>query len=230
MNHLHLMHPYNLSSLKFLSSRIFPIFAIDLKNEFNMQEIKKVTVFCASSAKVASKYFEATRQIGSILAGADIEVIYGGGAVGLMGQLADTIIEAGGIIRGIMPAFMEKVEWQHKGIHELILTKDMHERKKKFLEDTDALITLPGGCGTLEEVLEAITLKRLGVFVKPIIILNLDGYFDPLIEMLHRCIEEKFMRPEHHDIWTVIETPEQLINAIQQSPDWDHSAIDFAAV
>jgi len=195
-----------------------------------MKEIKKVTVFCASSAKVAPKYFEATTQIARILVAAGVEVVYGGGAVGLMGQLADTVIEQGGKITGIMPKFMRQVEWQHEGINELILTEDMHERKQKFLVDVDALITLPGGCGTLEELLEAITLKRLGIFIKPIIILNLDGYFNPLIEMLERCVQENFMRNEHRDIWTVIESPEELINAIHQSPDWEHSAIDFAAV
>lgn len=195
-----------------------------------MKKINKVTVYCASSAKLEAKYFEATQQIGTILAQHNITVIYGGGAVGLMGKLADTIIEQEGTIIGVMPRFMHQVEWQHEGITELILTKDMHERKKRFMEDTDALLALPGGCGTLEELLEAITLKRLGVFVKPIILFNQDGFYDPLIEMLNRCISEKFMRTVHRDIWTVIEHPEELIDAIHNAPDWDHSAIDFAAV
>jgi len=195
-----------------------------------MKKISKVTVYCASSAKLAPKYFESTQKIGEILAQHDITAIYGGGAVGLMGKLADTMIANNGKIIGIMPAFMKQVEWQHKGISELIVTQDMHERKKRFMEDTNALVTLPGGCGTLEELLEAITLKRLGVFIKPIIILNQDGFYDPLIEMLEKCISEKFMRTEHREIWTIINKPEELIEAIHNAPEWDHSAIDFAAV
>lgn len=195
-----------------------------------MKKNKKITVFCASSDKLEEKYFAATQWIGEILVEHDFTVIYGGGAKGLMGKLADTVIENKGTIIGIMPKFMQKVEWQHNGISELILTKDMHERKRKFLEDTDALVTLPGGCGTLEELLEAITLKRLGVFINPIIILNVDGYYDPLIAMLESCINEKFMRSEHREIWTVIQHPEELIDAINNAPVWKHSAIDFAAV
>lgn len=195
-----------------------------------MKNIQQVTVYCASSHKVASKYFEATQKIAEILVSNDIRVMYGGGGVGLMGRLADTVISNKGTIIGVMPKFMHQVEWQHTGISQLILTEDMHERKKKFLEDTDAVITLPGGCGTLEELLETITLKRLGVFIKPIIILNLDGYFNPLLEMLDACIDEKFMRAEHRNIWTVIQQPEDLINAIHDAPEWAHSAIDFAAV
>ncbi len=195
-----------------------------------MKEIKQVTVYCASSAKLADKYFDAAKRIGEVLVQHNVTVMYGGGAVGLMGKLADTVIENKGTIIGVMPSFMHQVEWQHKGINELILTEDMAARKKRFLQGTDALITLPGGCGTLEELMEAVTLKRLGVFIKPIIILNLDGFYDPLIEMLERCISEKFMREEHREIWTVIQQPEELIEAIKNAPEWDHSAINFAAV
>lgn len=195
-----------------------------------MKEIKTVTVYCASSAKIANKYFEATERIADILVNNDIAVRYGGGSVGLMGKLADTIVEKNGVITGIMPEFMHEVEWQHKRINHLIVTRDMHERKKLLMEDSDALISLPGGCGTLEELLEAITLKRLGVYTKPIIILNLDGFYDPLIEMLKRCIEEKFMRSVHGDMWTVIAHPEEIIEAILNAPHWNKSAINFAAV
>ena len=192
--------------------------------------IKKVTVFCASSDKIEQKYFDAAQRVAEILVANNVTVLYGGGAKGLMGKLADTIIEEQGTIIGVMPAFMREVEWHHEGITELLLVHDMHARKKRFLEDVDALIALPGGCGTLEELMEAITLKRLGVFVKPIIIYNQDAYYDPLIEMLERCIKENFMREEHSKIWTVIEQPEELMEAIKNAPDWDHSAINFAAV
>ena len=106
----------------------------------------------------------------------------------------------------------------------------MHERKAKFLENIDALIALPGGPGTLEELLEAITLKRLGQFTKPIIILNTNGYYDPLIQMLERCVEEKFLRPIHAEMWTFVHQPEEVMSAINQSMEWDENAISFAAV
>ncbi len=191
---------------------------------------KRVTVYCASSDKIDPKYFESTIAIAKILTEAKIGVVFGGGDKGLMGQLATTVVENGGKVTGIMPHFMREVEWQHKQVEDFIFVEDMSERKKQLLVDVDALIALPGGCGTLEELLEAITLKRLGKFIKPIIIFNQDGYYDPLVQMLERCIKEKFMRPEHRAIWSVITEPNQLLNAIEQAADWDESAIKFAAV
>ena len=192
--------------------------------------MKKITVYCASSDKIDQKYFSLTREVGRILAQDQWTVVFGGGAKGLMGALADAVLQHDGKIIGVMPEFMKQVEWDHPQVTELLIVKDMHERKKKFMEDVDALIALPGGCGTLEELLEALTLKRLGVFIKPIIIINYDGYYDPLIEMLERCVEEAFMRPVHRDMWTVIKHPQDLLQAIQTAPAWDHSAINFAAV
>lgn len=192
--------------------------------------MKKVTVYCASSDKLAPEYFDLAEQVGKILAQEKITVLFGGGSKGLMGKLADSVLKENGTIIGIMPEFMKKVEWDHPRVSELIVVKDMHERKKGFMQDVDALITLPGGCGTLEELLEAITLKRLGVFIKPIIIINLNGFYDPLIEMLNRCVKERFMREEHLGIWTVINHPEELLEAIRNAPAWDHAAIDIAAV
>jgi uncharacterized protein (TIGR00730 family) len=147
-----------------------------------------------------------------------------------MGKLADTVIAQGGQIKGIMPQFMNEVEWAHKSVTDIEFTKTMHERKAKFLENIDALIALPGGTGTLEELLEAITLKRLGQFTKPIIILNTNGYYDPLIMMLDRCVEEKFLRPIHAEMWTFVNQPEEVMSAINQSMEWDENAITFAAV
>jgi uncharacterized protein (TIGR00730 family) len=106
----------------------------------------------------------------------------------------------------------------------------MHERKAKFLENIDALIALPGGTGTLEELLEAITLKRLGQFTKPIIILNTNGYYDPLKMMLERCVSENFLRPIHAEMWAFVQQPEEVITAINQSMQWDKNAISFAAI
>jgi uncharacterized protein (TIGR00730 family) len=190
----------------------------------------RICVYCASSAKIDESYFEATERLAKILVNSGVQVIYGGGGHGLMGKLADTVLAQGGQIKGIMPQFMNEVEWAHKKVTDFEFTNTMHERKAKFLENIDALIALPGGTGTLEELLEAITLKRLGQFTKPIIILNTNGYYDPLIEMLERCVEEKFLRPIHAEMWTFVHQPEEVMPAINQSMEWDENAISFAAV
>jgi uncharacterized protein (TIGR00730 family) len=190
----------------------------------------RICVYCASSAKIDETYFEATERLAKILVNSGVQVIYGGGGHGLMGKLADTVLAHGGQIKGIMPQFMNEVEWAHKNVTDFEFTKTMHERKAKFLENIDALIALPGGTGTLEELLEAITLKRLGQFTKPIIILNTNGYYDPLVLMLKRCVEEKFLRPIHAEMWTFVHQPEEVMSAINQSMEWDENAISFAAV
>ncbi|MFN6019342.1 MAG: TIGR00730 family Rossman fold protein [Bacteroidota bacterium] len=190
----------------------------------------RICVYCASSAKIDEIYFEATERLAKILVNSKVQVIYGGGGHGLMGKLADTVLAHGGQIKGIMPQFMNEVEWAHKKVTDFEFTNTMHERKAKFLENIDALIALPGGPGTLEELLEAITLKRLGQFTKPIIILNTNGYYDPLIQMLERCVEEKFLRPIHAEMWTFVNQPEEVMSAINQSMEWDENAISFAAV
>jgi uncharacterized protein (TIGR00730 family) len=190
----------------------------------------RICIYCASSAKIDEIYFEATERLAKILVNSKVHVIYGGGGHGLMGKLADTVLAQGGQIKGIMPQFMNEVEWAHKSVTDFEFTKTMHERKAKFLENIDALIALPGGTGTLEELLEAITLKRLGQFTKPIIILNTNGYYDPLIQMLERCVEEKFLRPIHAEMWTFVHQPEEVMSAINQSMEWDENAISFAAV
>ena len=190
----------------------------------------RICIYCASSAKIDEIYFEATERLAKILVNSGVQVIYGGGGHGLMGKLADTVLAQGVQIKGIMPQFMNEVEWAHKKVTDFEFTNTMHERKAKFLENIDALIALPGGTGTLEELLEAITLKRLGQFTKPIIILNTNGYYDPLIQMLKRCVEEKFLRPIHAEMWTFVHQPEEVMSAINQSMEWDENAISFAAV
>ncbi len=188
----------------------------------------RICVYCASSPVVNKKYFDATESLGKEFLSACVEVVFGGGAHGLMGKLADTIIAGKGKIKGIMPKFMDEVEWGHKGVSDFVYTDTMHERKAKFLENVDALVALPGGSGTLEELLEAITLKRLGLFLKPIVILNTDGYYDPLIVMLERCVTENFMNAKHLQMWKFVSLPGEVIPAISSSTEWDEGAINFA--
>ena len=195
-----------------------------------MKKFKQICVYCASSTKVDQKYFQAADELGTVLAENEITLVYGGGAVGLMGRIADKVLELNGHVIGVIPDFMKAVEWEHKGISRLDVVVDMHERKKKFFVDTDAIIALPGGCGTLEELLEAITWKRLGLVTAPIVIVNTDGFYDPLLAMLDRCVDEKFMRESHRDIWQVIEKPSELMECLENAPTWDENAISTAKV
>jgi len=192
--------------------------------------IKKVSVFCASSHKVDSKYFKVAEKLAKVLVQNNITTVYGGGSVGLMGKLADTVLEKNGDIIGIIPRFMMEVEWGHKKIDQLIQVADMHERKKRLIEDIDAIVILPGGSGTLEEAMEVFTLKRLGQFTKPIIFINTDCFYDNLFQLFDKMITENFMRKEHRNIWTSIDHPEDIIKAIHEAPKWDENAINIAAV
>lgn len=189
----------------------------------------RVCVYCASSAKIPAVYFEATEKLAVDFVRNNIEVVYGGGSSGLMGKLADTVIDYGGKIKGIMPKFMNEVEWAHKKVSDFEFTETMHERKARFLINIDGLVTLPGGTGTLEELLEAITLKRLGLFFKPIIILNTRGFYDPLKQMLAKCVDEHFMMQRHLDMWTFVNEPEEVVPALISAGDWDRDAINFAS-
>lgn len=193
-------------------------------------EIRKVCVYCASSNKSNPKYLEAAEQLGKILADNDISIIYGGGGAGSMGRVADSAMENGGKVIGIIPEFMMDLEWGHKGITELQIVDSMHERKEKMIEGTDAVIALPGGSGTLEELMEAITWKRLGIYSKPIVIVNQDGFYDPLISQLKNCIDENFMSDMHGKIWSLADTPAEVLNAIRNSDDWPDDARSYAAL
>jgi uncharacterized protein (TIGR00730 family) len=192
--------------------------------------IKKATVYCASSQKVDPLYFEATRELARELTKNQIELIYGGGSIGLMGALANTVIELGGNITGIIPKFMIEVEWAHKEIKNMVIVDTMHERKKLMVENTDCVIALPGGCGTLEELMEVITMKRLGMFTGPIIIVNINHFYDPLVDLLENMIRGNFLRNEHRNMWTVVTNVENITDTILKAPKWEKSAIGFASI
>jgi len=189
-----------------------------------------VCVFCASSARVDPIYFEATERLAKEFVKATVTIVYGGGAIGLMGRLADAVIAEGGTIRGVIPKFMDDVEWTHPRLTEVELVDTMHQRKAKFLENIDAVVALPGGTGTLEELLEAITLKRLGLFSKPIVVLNTNGYYEPLRTMLEKCVTENFMKEKHLSMWSFVADPEDVLPTIRHTPEWDKNAIRFAVV
>ena len=192
--------------------------------------MQTICVYCAASTKIRPEYFDATARLGRIFADADCAVVFGGGSSGLMGQLADSMLAANGKITGVIPQFMCDEEWHHTELTELIVVETMHERKQKMAMMADAAVALPGGCGTLEELLEVITWKQLGIFTKPIVIMNIDGYFNDLIAMLHRAVDEQFMRTEHKQMWEVVSTPEEVLSAIINSEKWDKNARSFAAI
>src|SRR5262249_19594441 len=142
-------------------------------------------------------YREAAFRLGAVLAEERVGIVYGGGARGSMGALADGALSKGGRVVGILPRFMAELEWGHPGLTELELVEDMRVRKHMMLARSQAAIALPGGCGTLEELLEAITLKRLGLYLSPIVLVNTRGFFEPLLELLARAINENFMDQRH---------------------------------
>ena len=186
-----------------------------------MSEIKRVAVYAASSSQVSSEYIDAAAELGRTLAAAGIEIVYGAGKVGLMGALADAALDAGGKVTGVIPQFMVDNGWCREKLTNLIVTPDMHTRKEKIVSLADATIALPGGVGTLEELMEIITWKQLGLYANPIVILNTRGYFNPLKEMLERAVEEKFMREIHRNLWSIADTPRQAADLIRNTPQWD---------
>lgn len=179
-----------------------------------MPTIQSVCVYCASSPTIDEVYFNDTRELAQLLVQNGIEIVFGGGARGLMGCLADSVLEHGGKIKGIMPQFLNEVELAHRQVEEMEFTQNMHERKARFLEEVQGLIALPGGSGTLEELLEAITLKRLGQFLGPIVILNTANYYEPLKQMLEKSIQEGFMSSDSNDLWIFAETTQEVIDAL----------------
>lgn len=195
-----------------------------------MNQINSVCVYSASSTKIDKVYFEAAVHLGRLLAEHHIRLVNGAGSIGLMRSVADAVLENGGEVTGVIPTFMVEQKWHHTGLTELIEVESMHERKQLMADLSDAVIALPGGCGTLEELLEIITWKQLGLYLNPIVILNTNGFFDPLLDMLERAIDENFMRRQHGDIWHVATTPGEAIELIGTIPVWDVSIRKFAAI
>lgn len=191
---------------------------------------KQVTIYCASSPGIPTKYFEAAEELTKLLVNSGYGIIYGGGATGLMGKVADTVLELKGDIKGVIPSFMLEVEWVHKGVKEMVQVESMHQRKALLIENTSAVIALPGGTGTLEELYEVVTLKKLGMFPYPIVVLNTDGYYNPIKEMAEKMGTENFMQMKHLDMWEIVESPHQVLKSIENQEPWGPGVIHFASV
>jgi len=179
-----------------------------------------ICVFASSSSRINTEYATAASNLGLLLAQANMDVVYGGGGIGLMGKLADAVLENGGTITGVIPSFMKDEGWDHSNVKEMILTQDMGERKKRMFAMADAIVALPGGVGTLEELTEAITLKQLGLFVGPIIILNTLNFYKSFIDFLEHMISGHFLRYEHKGMWEIAKTPEAVMSYLLKKNTW----------
>jgi uncharacterized protein (TIGR00730 family) len=190
--------------------------------------IERVLVYCASSRQAHERYRDVARRLGAHLASAGVGIVYGGGAVGSMGALADGALSAGGTVVGVLPEFMKSLEWGHPGVSDMRVVATMHARKALMLELADAVVALPGGCGTFEELLEAITWKRLGLFAGPIAVVNQDGFYEPLLTLLDRAVDERFMDERHRSMWVSVDEPGAALAALQAAAPWDDDPRRFA--
>ena len=187
-------------------------------------------VYCASSSQIDQHYFDAAAQLGELLALNGIICINGAGKHGLMGALNDSVLRNGGKVKGVIPRFMADAGLGHDHLTETIITETIHERKAAMAYQSNAAVALPGGVGTLEELAEIITWKQLGLYVNPIVILNIDGFYDALLAQLEKAVEENFMRAIHADIWKVATTPAEAMELLLSTPKWDKNIRKFAAI
>lgn len=179
-----------------------------------MDNIKEICVFAASSSRVDKQYIDAAYGLGQEMARGGIACVNGGGCEGLMRAVSDGVLDGGGRAVGVIPRFMVDNGWQYDRLSEIVVTPDMHTRKQTMAARVDAAVAMPGGCGTLEELLEIITWKQLGLFHKPILIFNVGGFFDPLLEMLERCVAECFMKPSHRRLWHVAQSAGEVMEIL----------------
>jgi uncharacterized protein (TIGR00730 family) len=173
-----------------------------------------VCVFCGSQYGSDPAYRRVAARLGETLGAAGTTVIYGGGHVGLMGAVADAAIAAGGEVIGLIPARLLEREVGHRAITHLITTKDMFERKQQMIDRADAFVILPGGLGTLDELLEVITLRQLGYHDKPIVLVNLGGYWDPFIALVDQVVQHNFALPSARTLYRVVDTLDQVLPAL----------------
>ena len=180
-----------------------------------MEKRPKICVFAASSQNIDQQYVAAAHELGQLVAQRGWICVNGSGRTGLMQAVSDGTLDNGGHVVGVIPKFMVDNGWGYDRVPEQVITADMHERKQYMQEVTDAIVALPGGCGTLEELLEVITWRQLGIINKPIVLLNINGFFNPLVEMLEQCVNQGFMKRSHSALWTVANSPLMAVEAIE---------------
>jgi uncharacterized protein (TIGR00730 family) len=180
--------------------------------------VASVCVFCGSSAGSAPEYAGAARALGRALAARGLELVYGAGHVGLRGVLADAVLQAGGRVVGFIPRALAGRELAHQGLSELHVVGTMHERKAAMADRAGAFVALPGGFGTADELFEILTWAQLGIHAKPVGLLNVQGYFDPLLAWVERAVQEGFVRDTHRGMLLVGDDPEALLEAVLREP------------
>ncbi len=190
-----------------------------------------IAVYCASSNQADKHYYEEAEHLGRLCAEAGVAVYYGDGGIGLMGALCRGVVNYGGTITGVIPQFMVNEGWNNHMSTQTIVVKTMHERKALIAKSVDAMVALPGGIGTFEELLECLTWKQLGLHTKPIVILNTNGYYDNLLRCLDQMVNEHFMRPVHRDnMFTVVNRADEVLDAIKNAPRWSKDIRRDAAI
>lgn len=182
-----------------------------------MATVQRLCVYCGSAGRVSETYRQAARDLGAALARHGIELVYGGGRVGLMGLCADAAIEGGGRVTGIIPRHLHDVEVGHHGLTRLLVTESMHERKRLMFETSDAFLVLPGGLGTLDETFEIITWRQLGLHDKPIVVIDVEGYWRPLEALVRHIVDEGFARPAVRALFTLVPTVEAAFAALERA-------------
>jgi hypothetical protein len=180
-----------------------------------MSTIKRLAIFCGSKTGTKALYAQHAKELALLLAKFGIELIYGGGRNGLMGIVADTVMEKGGIVKGVIPQVLKSWEHQHEGISELLVVEDMHVRKRKLYELCDAVVILPGGFGTLDELFEVLTWNQLSIHDKKVFMLNSDGFYNHLIAHLRHLSEEGFLYGHIEEQLTIIREPNDIIDHLQ---------------
>jgi len=183
-----------------------------------MPTISSLCVYCGSSTGVSPVYAAAAERLGAALARRGVRLVYGGGRVGLMGIMADAVLKGGGTVTGIIPGHLQNREVGHDALSELVVVETMHERKARMSEMADAFAVLPGGLGTLDETFEIVTWRQLRLHDKPVVIVDIDGYWGPLQAMVASMVERGFVRKEHAALFTVVRDVDALFDALQAMP------------
>lgn len=181
-----------------------------------MEKKGKICVFGASSDRLENTFTETAYELGTLMAQRGWDCVNGAGSAGLMRAVSDGVLDNGGFVTGVIPQFMVDNGWEYDRLSEMIITPDMHTRKEKMVELADAFIVLPGGCGTLEEVMEIYTWRQLGIINKPIILLSTVGFYKPLVEMIDRCGSLGFMQHSHTRLWKVARTPKDALDKLER--------------
>ncbi len=195
-----------------------------------MAKLDNICVYCGSGSGTDPRYAEAARTLGTSLAAAGIGLVYGGGGLGLMGETARATLKAGGRVTGIIPTFLSEKEQMLQDVDELIVVDDMHERKMLMFRRADAFVALPGGIGTLEELVEQLTWSQLGQHGKPVVIANIAGFWDPFLQLLDHMREQQFIRRGLEVGYHVVDTAHEILPTIQDAFDASRDAADKATI